>query len=332
MTLRRNAKRDPRRGSFPKKSFTSRQLNHQTLEKRELLAAEIISGPRLVSVEANTGSQFDLAQNNVLPVAPAEITFRFDGSSQLDPDTLDGIQFIAAGGDSTFGNENDVPIIPGFLGFQSDDQGQRVVTARFAETLPDDQYRIQISGFDDLNASITALRNADGDPLSPLNPADPSRPATSISFEVEVGPQVVAVVPQPVTGLGVNRSVGLNQIHVFFNDDPLSSPTAGVVNNFSNPSLSVVNPSFYKLILTDDTVENTDDTVFEPNLIEYDPVLNRATLTFSSTSDGTVITDLSSLPGTVDGAGTFRLRVGRGDALPLAPDPGERYRITGYVC
>lgn len=59
-TLRRRSLRD-----------ASRSLHHETLEKRELLAAEfggVDSGPRLISVAANSGEQFDLDDNNVLSV------------------------------------------------------------------------------------------------------------------------------------------------------------------------------------------------------------------------------------------------------------------------
>ena len=76
MTKRRTLRRHKLRNS-------SRSLHHETLEKRELLAAEfggVDSGPRLISVAANSGEQFDLDDNNVLSVAPTELTFRFDGA------------------------------------------------------------------------------------------------------------------------------------------------------------------------------------------------------------------------------------------------------------
>jgi hypothetical protein len=299
-------------------------LHHQTLERRELLAAEIVSGPRLVSVAANTGSQFDLNDNNVLSVAPSELTFRFDGGSQVDGSTLDGIRFVAAGGDGTFDSEdfND-PIQPGFLGFEGDQSGGRVVVARFAETLADDRYRIVISGYDDTTSGVVALRDASGQAVTPAQPDDPQRPAVNIDFEIEVGPKVVAVVPQPITLNGTSRVQARDQVHVYFNDDPLSNLNAGVVRSTDSVLLPVVNPDFYKLIFTNDTVENTDDPVYAPTLVEYDPALNRATLTFDS--------DLSELPDVTDGtttllgpqsnsgSGTFRLRIGRGDDLPMAP-------------
>ncbi|KLU05935.1 Alkaline phosphatase [Rhodopirellula islandica] len=318
MTQRRNLRR---RGSS---STQPRRLHHQTLERRELLAAEIISGPRLVSVAANTGSQFDLNDNNVLSVAPSELTFRFDGGSEVDGSTLDGIRFVAAGGDGTFDSEDfNSPIQPGFLGFEGDQTNGRVVVARFAETLADDRYRIVISGYDDTTTGVVALRNASGQAVTPAQPDDPQRPAVNIDFEIEVGPKVVAVVPQPITLNGTSRVQARDQVHVYFNDDPLSNLNAGVVRSTDAVLLPVVNPDFYKLIFTNDTVENTDDPVYAPTLVEYDPALNRATLTFDS--------DLSELPDVViggdtllgpqsnSGSGTFRLRIGRGDAIPASP-------------
>ncbi|MFG0266004.1 MAG: cell surface protein, partial [Rhodopirellula sp. JB055] len=318
MTQRRNIRR---RGSS---STQPRRLHHQTLERRELLAAEIVSGPRLVSVAANTGSQFDLNDNNILSVAPSELTFRFDGGSQVDGSTLDGIRFVAAGGDGTFDSEDfDDPIQPGFLGFEGDQSDGRVVVARFAETLADDRYRIVISGYDDTTTGVVALRDASGQAVTPAEPDDPQRPAVNIDFEIEVGPKVVAVVPQPITLNGNTRLQARDQVHVYFNDDPLSNLNAGVVRSTDAVLLPVVNPDFYKLIYTNDTVENTDDPVYAPTLVEYDPALNRATLTFDS--------DLSELPDVVvgmetllgpqsnSGSGTFRLRIGRGDAIPSSP-------------
>ena len=39
--------------------------------------------------------------------------------------------------------------------------------------------------------------------------------------------------------------------------------------NATNPT--VVDPAFYQLIFTNDTVDNTDDVTYHPEVIEYDP-------------------------------------------------------------
>ncbi len=306
MTKRRKPRRLLSRAS-------SRRLHHETLEKRELLAGDL--APRLISVAANSGQQFDLLDNNSLSVAPSELTFRFDGSQQLDASTLSAFQFISAGGDGSFGEGNERAVVPGFVGFE-DSGNTRVVVARFAETLADDQYLAQIAGFDDTNAGIVGLRNVDGELFVPTNAQDADRPFQDIRFDVEVGPRVVAVVPQPVEVTGATRIQHREKVFVYFNDDPLSNPSAGPVTTGSS-TLSVVNPDFYKLIFTHDTVENTDDAadVFLPTSVTYDPTLNRAELTFAS--------DLSDLAPAAanNGGGTYRLRVGSEESLPVPPQP-----------
>ncbi len=232
------------------------------MKSAELLAAEfggVDSGPRLISVAANSGEQFDLDDNNVLSVAPTELTFRFDGSQALDPATLSAIQFRGSGGDGSFDDGNETTIIPGFLGF-ANEGNSRIVVARFAETLPDDQYVIEVAGFDDTDpaAPVVALRNISGDLFCPPNSADSDRPIQSIFMDIEVGPRVVAIVPQPIVGVDAARTQLRDTVHVYFNNDPLSNPNAGVIDS-TNSMLSVVDPQFYKLIYTHDTVENTDD-------------------------------------------------------------------------
>ncbi|QDT09692.1 tandem-95 repeat protein [Planctomycetes bacterium K23_9] len=309
MTLKRQPRRKPSRTRSPHKS--DRRLSHETLERRELLAAGlgIDEGPRLIAVSANSGEQFGLESNNQLSVAPTELTLRF-GGDLIDESTLAGIQFRRAGGD---GSSDPIVVSPGFIGFEQDN-GSNIIVARFAETLPDGQYTIDIAGFDDTNAGIVGLRDIDGDLLCPPNALDEVRPSQLVRFNVEVGPRVVGVVPQPVETIGGTRVQRRDQVWVFFNDDPLSNPNAPPVSFLGGSTLPVVNPQLYKLILTNGTIENTDDGApFIPQDVLYDPTLNRAVLTFDQ--------DLSELvPVAANGnTGTFRLRIGSGDALPTAP-------------
>lgn len=135
----------------------SRRLNHETLEKSELQAIDIIDGaPRLVGANPNAEGLFSDDSLNELEFSPSELTFRFDGGQRLDPTAFGGITITASGGDDTFGDGNEEQIIPGFLGFRDNEQ---TVVARFAETLPDERYRIEISGEDDASAGRVALRN-----------------------------------------------------------------------------------------------------------------------------------------------------------------------------
>ena len=190
---------------------------------------------------------------------------------------------------------------------------------RFNAPLEDDTYRISITGYDDSGdpndptTQIIALRDLNGDAILPADQVNSATPSLDIDFNVEIGPKVVAVVPQPVSGTAGSRTRAAEQIHVYFNDDPLSNPAAGVIDTASS-TLPVVNPQFYRLILTQDTVENTDDDEsagLQPVSVTYDPTRSLAVLRFAD--------DLSRLPGVTNGVGTFRLRIGSSASLPNAP-------------
>lgn len=301
----RSALRNRRKRSLKTYHATERRLSHQALERRELLAGDL--GPQLISVSANSGENFRLAQQNILRQSPTQLTFRFDGAQQIDPATLAAITIERSGGDGSFVDNNQIRISPGFLGFG---ESQRIVIARFAEPLPDDTYRIRIAGFDDTNANIVGLRNVSGDLLRVPNPTDPARPEKQIQFRLELGPQVVAVVPQPIEIIGTTRVPHRDKIHVYFGQDPLSNPADGPITT-GGSSATVVDPAFYNLFLTGGTVENTDDVKHNPIRVDYDPALNRAVLTFAS--------DLSAFAPATGGSGTFRLRIGSSQPLPAAP-------------
>ncbi|MGB7329054.1 MAG: tandem-95 repeat protein [Rubripirellula sp.] len=289
-------------------STASRSLHHETLEKRELLAAEF--GPRLISVASNSGAQFNLAGNNPLFESPREVTFRFDGGQEIDPATLSAFQFTASGGDGGFTEGNEIDIKPGFIGLGD---SSRIVIARFASDLPDDQYRISIAGFDNTASGLVGLRNTDGDLFQPTTTLNTLSPSQDILMNIEVGPRVVAVVPQPIDYTTTPRTQLRDTIHVYFNDDPLGNAATPVIASTGTASdPSVVRPEFYNLYFTGDTVETGDDGVsHQPTSIVYEAALNRATLTFAM--------DLGAF--TVDGAGTFRLRVGSSQALPTTLPP-----------
>ncbi len=86
-----------------------------------------------------------------------------------------------------------VIVKPGYFDFGD---SSRVVIARFAETLPDDLYRVEAFGFDDAARGITGVQSAFN---LFLNPQDPNTDRDTIFFELDLGAQVVATVPQPVS-------------------------------------------------------------------------------------------------------------------------------------
>jgi hypothetical protein len=109
---------------------------------------------------------------------------------------------VLSGGD-------DVRVIPGYVGLPGDDpatansdseEEQRInrneIIVRFAEILPDDFYRIELFAQDDVVPGATALLDRAGNPLQPTNP---NADREVMDFRLQLGAQVVSVVPQPVT-------------------------------------------------------------------------------------------------------------------------------------
>jgi hypothetical protein len=265
---------------------TNRSLRFEAMEPRELLAV----GPQLIGINPNLGEI--LQHGEVRHLAPQELTFRFDESQVINAATLGGIQIVRSGFDGAFGNGNDVAITPGYIGI-----GERPneVVFRFADALPDDKYRITIVG-----AGATPLRNMAGEAFN--NGAN-----KTVDFELDLGARIIAVVPQPVTrGAGNVLTQARNQIEVYFNNDDLH-PTALLTGQVT-PNPTVVDPRFYQLIYTNDSATNTDDQIFLPMSVSYDPATDKAVLTFA--------TDLAQL---TSGPGTYRLRIGTDEVLPQAP-------------
>lgn len=260
----------------------------------DLIAIEVNSN----SADPTTAGEL-VAAINAHPQASALLTATLSFGS---PDTVVGTR--VTGINLSLSGIADIPVTPGFLGLGD---STRQVVMRFAEPLPDDIYHVEIIG-----AGALALRNVDGGAFGDRtddNVDDGS--GFSLTFELDLGAQVLAVVPQPVTRNPVTNILAQfrDRIHVYFNDDDLhpQSVTTGQVT----PNPTVVDPAFYQLIFTNDTVQNTDDVVYQPVAIQYDPDADLAVLVFDEPLD-----ELGS------GPGTFRLRVGTDETAPLAPFTG----------
>ena len=95
----------------------------------------------------------------------------------------------------------------------------------------------------------------------------------TLQFTLDLGAQVVSVVPQPITRVAGALTQRLDQIQVYFNNDPLDPTTAQ-------------NPTFYQLIDTKGTSSTADDTVLIPQSVTYSYTQatgqSLATLTFAS--------------------------------------------------
>jgi hypothetical protein len=174
---------------------------------------------------------------------------------------------------------------PGYVGLGD---SAREVVFRFAENLPDDTYRIDILG-----SGTNALANVAGEAFN-------NGVNVGIQFELNLGPQVVAVVPEPIRRVGNTLSPAIGVIEVHFNNDDLLQSAAENVN-------------FYQLVFKG---SNGTDVVVKPRSVSYSALTNIATLSF-----GGALSRLAD-PTSANGEflqGEFRLRIGTDEGLPAAP-------------
>lgn len=217
----------------------------------------------------------------------------------------------------------DIEILPAYVGLGDSD---REVVMRFSEPLPDDRYRIEILG-----QGIRTLRNVHGEAFD----CGISR---SVAFELNLGAQVAAVVPQPVSrdpSTGTLSWTRTSEIDVYLSDDEMIDlRTVQTVNGLTIQQLTdergtlylqnsdsivfrtgsgqsgVLDPSFYQLISTQGTLDTSDDAAPElPTRIRYYPEGHRVSLRFAR--------DLDQY---ATGGGEVRLRIGTNESQPVAPE------------
>ncbi|MEI6504403.1 MAG: hypothetical protein WCO90_00805, partial [Planctomycetota bacterium] len=268
----------------------ARRRARQPLVRRRLAAihhAESLEGRRVMAFDfvaafPNFGNLIE--EGATLREAPQQITIRFSPGTRIDPATLGAISIVRAGADGTFGGVDDGNVTPtGFVGIVAVDDfpNENQVVLRFAENLPDDLYRLSISG------GLKTLANG------PAAPAESFKNGGryDLNFELDLGAQVVSVVPQPITRLpNGSLSQARDTVVVHFNaNDPLLAASAQTVGN-------------YRLIETDPNT-GAEVAVRIPMAVAYATTdgagqrISRATLTF----DG----DL--------GDKLYRLQIGGGD-------------------
>ena len=295
-----------RRRGQDARSLKGRELKMEQFEDRVLLAITPTT-PDLVAVIPTEGGF--MLDGDVLHVAPRDLLLRFNEGQSLDPSptNLAAIQFVRSGGDGTFtdGNEELIDIGWAGIGDRSND-----VIVRFADTLPDDAYQLIVVGSDN-------FIDIEGNPVSPLKNTLGESFKDGLdevrTFELDLGAQIVAVVPQPVSADGTTQE--RNQIEVYFNDDDLD-PTAAT------------NAAFYQLIITNETATPGDDLAINPSAVTYDAVANKAVLTFTAANDDLAIEF---------GSGVYRLRVGtRYEAVqttlePATADAGSSFHDAQHL-
>jgi hypothetical protein len=252
------------------------------------------------------------ASTDLLPVIEASISGGFGDAAigAVDPQSYSPLRLSSDG---------DVLLQPG-IALVNDSPNDNEVVVRFADPLPNDKYRIEIFGYDDDVQGVVGLRGTDdsGAPGDFFQPTDPNTRQDTIDFNLDLGPKVTSVVPQPVVrAADGSLRQERDTILVYFDDNKLlvENDAAG------NPTAqSAENPAFYQLIFTDDTVRNTDDVYFFPSAVEYNASSNTATLKFTQ--------DIDSLPGIDAGPRTFRLRVGTRESAPIAPTVSDAAATT----
>jgi Bacterial Ig domain/Bacterial pre-peptidase C-terminal domain/Dockerin type I domain/GEVED domain len=299
----------------PLKSLTV-QVTRGDLGVGALPALSVVSTVVSIRLNSNattptTAQQLVDAINSssaLLTVLGAKINGGF-ASTRLGSNSLTGFAPIV------LSQSNDIVIKPGSA-LVGANPNENEVTVRFAEALPDDNYRIEIFGFDDPLKGIVGLKG--GGQL--FVPTVSGQRQETIDFRLDLGPQVRGVVPQPVVR---NSSGQLQQqrdtIVVYFNNDKL------LVENEINgqpKAQSAENPQFYQLYYTSDTVRNTDDQLFTPVSVKYNSVANTATLRFA--------TDINLLAGSNADPSSFRLRIGTREAAP-APAVRSEASATAIV-
>ena len=126
--------------------LAERNLRIEPCEERKLFAV----APQLIAVIPNEGSVID--QGEIVTIAPRELTLRFDEGQVIDASTITSksISIVRDGDDNNI-NVNNLPVNIGFRGVG---EFPNEIVIRFAENLPDDEYRVQITA---------GLKNTAGD-------------------------------------------------------------------------------------------------------------------------------------------------------------------------
>ncbi|HVX12329.1 MAG TPA: DUF4214 domain-containing protein [Pirellulales bacterium] len=255
----------------------------------------MLSGsPTLISIVSNSGdvvySPSTAGQVPVLTASPRELDLTFNQGTVLDPSTLGGIQVVGAGSDGTLNTGDDVPVQPGYIGLGTT---PNEVVLRFSQTLDDGLYGINILG-----KGSTALADTNSPP-DLFSSGNPLQPNLQVDFQIDTPPQVVSVVPQPVTfdPTKGQLSQAANEIDVYFNKgiEPLPS------------TINQLDPALFQLIYTSGTANTNDDTSFRPSSVSFDSSTNMAKLLFSQ--------PLSQLLPANATQGSFRLRIGNDEVV-----------------
>ena len=160
------------------------QQHLEQLEARQVMAFDF------VSAFPNVGDF--IGEGTVEHVAPQQITLKFSPGSKVDSQSIATGITLTRSGDGTFGDGNDEVVVPGSITVD-DFPNQNMVVVRFAETLPDDSYRITISGAG--AGGLRTLSQGAGLPSERFRDGG----TFQLNFRLDLGAQVASVVPQPLS-------------------------------------------------------------------------------------------------------------------------------------
>ena len=159
---------------------------HQQLEQLE---ARQVMAFDFVSAAAHVGAF--IAEGSIEHEAPAQITLTFSPGSKVDPQSIATGITVVRGGNGVFGDGGDLVVAPGSITVD-DLPNQNSVVIRFADTLPDDAYRIKITGAG--AAGLKTVSQGSGIPSEPFRDGG----TFELNFRLDLGAQVMSIVPQPV--------------------------------------------------------------------------------------------------------------------------------------
>ncbi len=159
------------------------QRNVEQLEARQVLAFDF------VSAYPNSGAF--LTEGAIVDQAPQQITIKFSPGAKVDPQSIaTGISVIRSA-NGVLGDSGDIVVTPGSVTVD-DFPNQNVVIVRFAETLPDDNYRLLITGAGP--GGLRTLSQGTGIPSERFRAGG----SFQLDFRLDLGAQVASIVPQPV--------------------------------------------------------------------------------------------------------------------------------------